>query len=118
MTHSVTDHLWPDELDALVAAPDYHELLMENDRVRVVRTLVPPGHQTPVHTHRWPGVLHVISWSPFVRRDDQGNVMVDSRTIEALAAPGPVMWSDPLVPHTFENVGDRDLNIIAVELKD
>jgi hypothetical protein len=27
---------WPRELDALIAAPDSHRLLFENDRVRVL----------------------------------------------------------------------------------
>jgi hypothetical protein len=34
---------WPDELDALIAAPRHHLLLMENESVRVLDTRVPPG---------------------------------------------------------------------------
>jgi len=34
---------WPEELDALCAAPEYHTLMMENDQVRVLDTRVPRG---------------------------------------------------------------------------
>jgi hypothetical protein len=111
------DALWPPELDALSAAPEHHELLLEDDRVRVVRTHLKPGERTAVHTHRWSGVLHVVSWSQFVRRDAEGNVLVDSRANPALQSPPPVMWAAALPPHTFENVGDTEFNVITVELK-
>lgn len=60
--------LWPAELDALVAAPAHHRLLLENSRVRVLDTQIAPGQRTPVHTHQWPAVHYVLSGSAFVRR--------------------------------------------------
>lgn len=109
---------WPDELDALAAAPDHHMLLLENERVRVLNTVIPPGEKTPVHTHRWPAVFYIISWGQFVRYDDAGKVMVDSRQVPALANPVDVLWSDALPPHALENVGKTEIRIISVELKD
>ncbi len=112
-----SEQVWDEQLDALIASANHHRLLMENDKVRVVETLIPPGERTNVHTHRWEGVLHVKSWSDFVRRDDKDNVLVDTRTNEALRNPGEVMWGAALPPHSLENVGDKVLRIIAVELK-
>jgi hypothetical protein len=109
---------WPESLDALVAAPDHHTLLLENERVRVLATLIPPGETTPVHTHRWPSVYYFISWSDFVRTDDQSQVMADSREIDALAARPAVLWGEALPPHALENVGDTVLHLISVELKE
>jgi hypothetical protein len=63
---------WPESLDALVAAPAHHFLVVENDRVRVLYTVIPPGDIVPLHTHRWPAVLYVEHWSDFIRRDQQG----------------------------------------------
>ena len=60
---------WPGSLDALQAAPRHHRLLYENDRVRVLEVRIPRGETVPVHTHRWPAVLHVQRWSEHVRRD-------------------------------------------------
>jgi hypothetical protein len=108
---------WPDKLDALVSAPDHHTLLYENDRVRVLDTCVRPGEQTPVHMHRWPAALYILSWSHFVRRDDQGAVLLDTRTVPALQNPPPVLWSAPLPPHSFQNVGDAEAHAISVEVK-
>ncbi len=106
---------WPAELDAVIAAPAHHVVLLENAHVRVLDTRIAPGQTVPLHTHRWPSVLHVLSWSDIVRRDEHGAVTLDSRA--AGMVPTPVMWSAPLPPHTLENVGRQDIHIISIELK-
>ena len=103
-------------LDAMAVAADHHEILLENERVRVLDTRLGPGERTAVHTHEWPAALYVLGWSDFVRMDGDGNVLVDSRTREA-PAPGQALWLPPLEPHCVENVGQGVLHIIAVELK-
>jgi len=110
-------HRASDPLDAMSAAPAHHTILLENDSVRVLDTRIRPGERTPVHTHRWPSALYLLSWSDFVRYDAEGNVLVDSRTMAAKPATGSVLWSGPLGPHFAVNVGDRELRAIAVELK-
>ena len=115
---SVQDWQSIDSLDALIAAPNHHKLLFENERVRVLYTSIPAGDKVPVHTHRWPSVLYIQSWGEFVRCDENGKVLLDSRTVEAFKTPSEVLWSQPLPPHTFENVGSTSIDIIAVELKD
>jgi hypothetical protein len=104
-------------LDAMTAAPDHHSVLLENDLVRVLDTRLGPGERTPIHAHQWPAALYVLSWSDFLRCDPDGNVLVDSRTMHAPPAIGTAMWLPPLVPHYVSNVGDGDLHIIAIELK-
>lgn len=106
---------WADSLDAVVAAPAHHSVLLENEQVRVLDTRIPPGETVPLHTHRWPSVLHVLSWSDAVRRDEQGNVLLDTRGV--VATPPRVLWSPPLPPHTLENVGTVEIHIVSVELK-
>jgi hypothetical protein len=107
---------WPDELDALQAAPRYHALLFENELVRVLNTSVPPQETVPLHTHRWPAALYILSWSHCVRRDAEGSLMSDSRLV-GRPSDGIALWSGPLPPHTLENVGDSELRVISVELK-
>jgi hypothetical protein len=107
---------WPDSLDALTAAPQHHALLFENEHVRVLETRIPPGNRTPVHTHRWPSVLYVFSWSDFIRRDADGELVVDSRAAGG-GAPPPAMWSPALPPHSLENVGSTEIRVVSVELK-
>ena len=109
--------IWPDSLDALVAAAESHRCLFENDVVRVLETRIAPGETTPVHTHRWPGVLYILSFGDFVRRDGDGNVLVDTRKRGTLPAPGAAIWSESLPPHTLENVDTSEIHVIGVELK-
>jgi mannose-6-phosphate isomerase-like protein (cupin superfamily) len=105
-----------DPMDAILAAPHFHRVLLENETVRVLDTLVRPGETVPLHTHRWPAVLYIVSWSDCVRRDKDGRVTMDSRNA-TVPQPGDALWSAPLPPHTLENVGDRELRVIAVEQK-
>ena len=93
-------------------------LLMENERVRVLDTIIRPGETTPVHTHPDPSVFYIISWSDFVRYDDQGDVLLDTRDADSAAQPPSVLWGEIMPPHAVENVGDADLHVIGVEVKD
>ncbi len=108
---------WPDSLDALVAAPDHHKLLFENERVRLLEVRIPPGAFVPVHTHRWPSAIYVAAQSDFIRRDGEGNVLFDSRTVGPPPDKPFVQWTGPLPPHSVENVGSREILLITTELK-
>ena len=108
---------WPPELDAVIAAPRHHQVLFENDRVRVLDTRIAPGDTVPLHTHRWPAAHQVVSWSDFVRRDAAGQMTVDTRGKPAPAGSPAVLWGEPLPPHTLENVGSTELHVISTELK-
>jgi hypothetical protein len=105
---------WPDSLDAVIAAPQHHKLILENDRVRVLDTRIPVGDTVPVHTHRWPAVYYSVQFSHFIRRDHAGNVTFDSRN----APPrGTANFVEFLPPHSVENVGDAEIHLISVEWK-
>jgi len=108
---------WPHELDALIAAPEHHKLLFENDRVRVIDANIPAGDMTAVHTHGFAASHVVISWSDFIRYDAGGNLLLDSRSLGKSIAPHTALWSEPLGPHALKNVGGQELHIISVEVK-
>ena len=108
---------WPEELDALIAAPQHHKLLFENDFVRVIDTFIPPGEITEVHTHKWPASLYIISWSDFIRYDNNGNIVLDSRDLPKSPSPSTALWSEPLIPHSLKNIGNSNIHIISVEIK-
>jgi len=118
MTTHTNDWAWPDELDALIAAPANHLLLLENERVRVLETMVPIASRTPVHTHRWPSVEYVLSATSIIRRDREGQILLDTRATHAELRPHEALWAEPFPPHSVENVGDAELRVIMVELKD
>ena len=109
--------VWIDSLDAMTAAPDHHQILLENDRVRVLDSRLKPGDATPVHTHRWPAVLQIVGTSDFARYDPEGNVIFDSRESDEMGT-GQTVWSPPLAPHFVRNVGDNEIRVISIEIKD
>lgn len=102
---------WPDELDALIAAPanlglDHPDaLVLEQDLMPRRGRQCGAGH--PMHTHRWASVEYVLSTTDFIRR-----------IANARPELSAVLWSPPLPPHSLENVGDRELRVIMAELKD
>ena len=48
---------WSAEHDAVAAAPSHHDVLYEDDVIRVVSVSVGPGETEPAHHHRWPSVF-------------------------------------------------------------
>jgi len=108
---------WPESLDALIAAPQHHVLLHEDELVRVLDTRIRPGETVPVHTHRWSSVVYILSWGEFVRRDGDGKLLVDTRVTPSELKPGQAVPCPPLPPHSFENVGTTEIRVITVELK-
>jgi len=109
---------WPASLDALVAATQHHRKIFESDRVRVLEVCIPRGETVPVHTHRWPAILYLQSWSDHVRRDETGKLIFDSRHEVTPPAVPSVVWCEPLTPHSVENVGGTELRVLSIELKD
>ena len=85
--------------------------------MRVLDTHIAPGATTPLHTHRWPATLYVVSSDDFVRRDEHGTVLLDTREAGISLAAGAALWSAPFPPHTLENVGQAEIRIVSVELK-
>lgn len=117
---------WDPALDAVTAAPKSHRVLLENDRVRVLEVVVPPGAKEPVHTHRWPSVFYITdpSWLryyPVLSVD--GNLVAGAPSGGKL--PGeppkgaqPPFWLGPEGPHAVENAGPRTFHAIRIEIKD
>ena len=105
-----------DELDGVLAAPDHHRVLFENDEVRVVETRIRAGERTPLHTHLRPTVNYVVSGSHFLRRNEGGETVFDTRSDPSFVLPR-VLFSQPIERHTLENTGEDELVIIGTELK-
>lgn len=102
---------WPPELDALVAAPDSHTVVFENDSVRVLRVVIPEGVSEPVHVHRLPSVM-------FVHTAARIRYCVPDRgTVWESRSGGEPQWLEPEGPHWIENVDDRPYEAYRVELK-
>lgn len=66
-------------LDAVIAAPKNHKILMKNDKVRVLEVTLEPDETEEVHPHQWPRVLYIQEAGDFIDYDSDGNIIMDSR---------------------------------------
>jgi mannose-6-phosphate isomerase-like protein (cupin superfamily) len=107
---------WPPSADAVTAAPGNHHVLLENEQVRVLDVVVPPHTREPVHAHCSPSVLYILEASAFIDRDANGKVLVDTRDLKTPLTFPMTMWKDPEAPHAVENLSDKPLHLIRVEL--
>lgn len=110
------DWPWPDSLDAAIAAPDSHAVLLENDQVRVVRVYIPPGTREPEHTHRWASVMIVDRPARIRYYDAQGELAFESPK-EIERTPRLPSWLPPEGPHCVENVDTTAYYAYRIELK-
>ncbi len=108
--------LWPDSLDAVVAAPGSHRVLLENTHARVLEITIQPGAREPEHTHAWPSVM-VIDAPARIRYYEQGALTFESPP-GSLDGPVPrVIWLGPEGPHAVENLDTHQYHAIRVEIR-
>lgn len=109
---------WPPELDAVIAAPDNHRILLENDRVRVLEVTLGPGEVEPLHHHRWPSVLHITAADHFIDRNADDEVIMDTRELDAPLPMPLTMWKEAEAPHSVENLSSTEtIRLIRIEQK-
>src|SRR5260370_3265176 len=93
---------WPEAMDALLAAPASHRVLLDNDRVRVLAVVIEPGAREPEHTHRAASVMIVDE--PARIRYYLGDVLRFESQARSRSPPGVrVRWMEPQGPHSVDN---------------
>ncbi len=110
---------WPDELDATVAAAQHHEVMFENEHVRVVQVYIEPGDVEVPHHHRWPSVLCLLEGRYLVDHNGATDeVVFDTREFGGLEPMRTVVWKEPEALHYVKNPSETDvLRLVRVELK-
>jgi quercetin dioxygenase-like cupin family protein len=96
--------------DAVETDGDKYSVVLENDRVRVLRYHDKPGDRTSQHAH--PDYA-LYAESSFKRR----LTFPDGRKQEVDVKAGSVVWMKGHI-HVGENIGDTNTDVIIVELKD
>ena len=105
-----------DDHDGVAVAPNNHRVIFENEHVRVLETTIAAGEKTPLHTHLRPTLNYVLSGSHFIRRDENGEIMRDTRS-EPDAVQPKVHFVESRPKHTIENTDSKDLVVLGIELK-
>jgi quercetin dioxygenase-like cupin family protein len=100
---------WPVSIDPVKVDPSHHPVPLENDRVRVLRTILDPHVKGPAHEHPSYVVVYLTELHTTM-------TMGDGRQIDNPRKPGEVAWRDAL-KHQTENIGDKRAVEIQIELK-
>lgn len=89
--------------------PRHVKVVLENDRVRVLRATLESFDRTATHLHpRGVGV--------FLTDFDLKNTEPTGKVEEVRGRVGDVAWFEPVL-HTTENLSSRHMELVMVELK-
>jgi len=107
---------WDAQLDALIAAPESHRLLLENEHVRVLEITIAPGQREPEHTHRWPSVM-IVDQPARIRYYEHGAQTYQSPAHPAQRPEPKAIWMDAEGPHSVENIDSSPYHALRIELE-
>ena len=99
----------PIALDVVKLDPDHHPVLIDNPRVRAIRTILEPHLKSPLHEHPHYVVVYLTELHTTM-------TMGDGRKVDNPRRPGEVAWRDAL-KHETENIGEKTAVEIQIELK-
>lgn len=113
---------WPENLDALKAAPDNHKVVYEDDNLRVLAVMLDGKKSEPIHTHKWKSIMWIAK--PIVPcqinnyiKDADGNLAKsDSLIIKEMPVDiGQLI--NPEGPTSITNLGPENGVAYRVEFK-
>jgi len=99
----------PVALDPVKLDGEHHLVPVENDRVRVLRTILEPHLKSPLHEHPHYVVVYLTELHTTMK-------MADGRVVDNPRKPGVIDWRDDL-KHETENIGEKTAMEIQVEIK-
>ena len=99
----------PIALDVVKLDPEHHPVVLQNQRVRAIRTILEPHLKSPMHEHPHYVVVYLTELHTTM-------TMADGRKVDNLRKPGDVAWRDAL-KHETENIGEKTAVEIQIELK-
>ena len=102
-------HATPAALDPVKLDPEHHLVPLENDRVRVLRTILEPHLKSPMHEHPAYVVVYLTELHTTMK-------LGDGRVVDNPRRPGEIDWRNPL-KHETENIGEHTAVEIQIELK-
>jgi mannose-6-phosphate isomerase-like protein (cupin superfamily) len=95
--------------DAVKVDPKHYSVISENDQVRVLKAHYGPHEKSVMHSH--PNAVVVYLTDGTVKMTTP-----DGKTSESTKKAGSAMYT-PAGTHLPENLGDKETDVIVVELK-
>jgi quercetin dioxygenase-like cupin family protein len=99
----------PIALDPVIIDPKYHSVLLDNQFVRAIRTVLEPGIKSPPHEHPHYVVVYLTELHTTMK-------LADGREVDNPRHKGDVGWRD-YMKHETLNIGKETAVEIQVELK-
>jgi quercetin dioxygenase-like cupin family protein len=96
-------------LDPVKLDPKHHLVPLENDRVRVLHTILEPHLKSPLHQHPHYVVVYLTELHTTQN-------LADGRTIDNPRKAGELGWREAS-QHVTENIGEKRAEEIQIELK-
>ena len=90
------------------------EVLLDNETVEVVRLTYPPGAESGMHTHKYPGRAVY-----FVKGGKMELIPADlQQASQVIDAPDGKAIFLPATTHNIKNIGDTEVVIVETEIKE
>jgi len=96
--------------DVLKVKNSGYDLLMENEKVRVMEMRLNPGQGSPMHNHPHDHVVYVLKDAEFKL------TFPDRKSSEFKLKEGQVLWIEA-GPHQTENIGSTPGRNLVTEIK-
>ncbi|UTM59065.1 hypothetical protein L4174_020345 [Photobacterium sp. CCB-ST2H9] len=92
---------------------DHKEILLENDRVQVVRLTYPPATESGMHTHRYPNRTVYVLKGGLLELSSSGSAK-PAKTLQI--KEGMTLFAQAET-HNVKNVGSTEIVLLETELK-
>ena len=96
--------------DAINIAPDLHTVIYEDDKMRVLKVIVPSGATADMHWHPH-NINYVLGGGTLEFTKPDGSV------VDVDLSEGQVTSATTDIFHAVKNIGDETVETIQVELK-
>lgn len=115
--------------DAVAAAPYSHRVQFEDEHVRVLEIVLPPGAVEPVHIHALPSVIMGETGGPrngagggakflYTEYRFANGKFIETSSKEVNPSAGyRAVWTGPEGPHSITNAGPVEVRFTRVEIK-
>jgi len=97
----------------LAAAEAGKEILLENDKVQLVRVSYPPGTESGMHSHVFPHrVVYVVQGGTVLLQPEDSGLAAKTLSLQS----GDSLYL-PAQTHNVKNIGNTDVILLETELK-
>jgi hypothetical protein len=103
-------------MDAPLAAPASHRVVLENERVRVLEVTIEPGVREPEHTHQAASVM-IVDEPAQIRYYAAGALQFESSARTGSPPGVRVRWMEPEGPHAVQNIDQHRYHAVRIELR-